>query len=1002
MRRKFFVSILALAGCLAGATRAGTFGTVVSIGGHASDLALDEARGLLYIANYTANRVDVMSLANNTIQTSFNVANQPSSLALSPDGHYLVVAHFGNFAPPASSANALTVIDLTSNGQQTFALGNAPLGVAFGLDGQCMIVTTAEFILFNPASGTTQTLTTITGLAAKTLPQPPATFPPNIVAASIGVSQDGLTMYGLTDTFTFSYNVTSQQLNVQNYVSQPPQGPRVVSVNGDGTYYVSGWALNDARGHLIAEFPNPAGLLNIGGHAFDSSRGLIYAQIPSGSSSGSGSSSASGSSSTTGAPILQVVAADNLAVQQQLQLPENMAGRSVLKSDASVLYSVSDSGVLVLPVGLLNQFPRVAASQPDVVFSGNFCNKSVASQQITIVDPGGGNTPFSLSTTTAGVSISPSSGITPATVRISVDPNAYQNQKGTVSGTITLSSAAAINVPQPMRVLINLHDPDQRGISVNVPGTLVDVLADPVRNRFYLLRQNTNEVLVFDGSNYTQIASLRTGNTPTQLAITFDQRYLMVGSNDSQIIPVYDLETLQPVSPIYMPFGHYPKSIAASSSTILSATRVAGPSHTVDRIDFSSRSATALPTLGIFTNSINIDSRLTASSNGSSILMVEADGTVMLYDANAGTFTVSRKDFSSLNGPYAASSFNQYVVGSNLLNSSLVPMGAFETGTGTASGFAFVDQAGLRVTAPDQISPGIIERADLSHAVASSATRVVEAPLLPTTTEAFTRTLAPLYSRAGVVALTVSGFTVLPWSFDASVAPPQIAQVVNAADGSSPVAPGGLITIYGQQFSPVNIATSEIPVPTALGNSCLTVNGQPIPILFVSPSQINAQLPFQATGNTTLILRTPGGVSPNFNLTILPNAPSVFRTGSAGPLTDVPAIVRSNDNLLVTDSNPIHHGDTIVIYMTGLGQTNPAQIEGYPAPSSPLAGVLVPPTVSIAGVNLNILFAGLSPGQVGVYQINATVPKNVPSGLQQTLSISQNGDSTSVPVRVVD
>jgi uncharacterized protein (TIGR03437 family) len=306
------------------------------------------------------------------------------------------------------------------------------------------------------------------------------------------------------------------------------------------------------------------------------------------------------------------------------------------------------------------------------------------------------------------------------------------------------------------------------------------------------------------------------------------------------------------------------------------------------------------------------------------------------------------------------------------------------------------------VTAPDSASPGIIERANLTHAVASSATRMTEAPLLPTTGEAFTRTLAPLYSRSAIVALTVSGFTVLPWSFDASVAPPQITQVVNAADGTAPVAPGGLITIFGQQFSPVNIATNVIPVPTALGNSCLTVNGQPIPILFVSPTQINAQLPFQATGNTTLILRTPGGVSPNYNLTILPTAPSVFHTGVAGPLTDIPTIVRSDNNLLVTDANPIHHGDAIVIYVTGLGQTNPAQTEGFPGPSSPLAGILIPLTVSIDGVNLQVLYAGLSPGQVGVYQINAVVPKNVPSGLQQTMTISQGGNATSVQVRVVD
>ena len=72
----------------------GTFGTPVPIGGHAADIALDEGRGVLYIANFTANRVDVMSLSDNTVHSSFNTAPQPGSLGLSPDGRYLVAGHF--------------------------------------------------------------------------------------------------------------------------------------------------------------------------------------------------------------------------------------------------------------------------------------------------------------------------------------------------------------------------------------------------------------------------------------------------------------------------------------------------------------------------------------------------------------------------------------------------------------------------------------------------------------------------------------------------------------------------------------------------------------------------------------------------------------------------------------------------------------------------------------------------------------------------------------------
>src|SRR2546426_10499565 len=97
---------------------AGTFGLVVPIGGQASDIALDDPRGLLYIANFTANRIDVMSLSDNTVNNSIQVGPQPGSLALSPDGTYLVVAHFGNFVSPGTPANALTVISLRAGNSE--------------------------------------------------------------------------------------------------------------------------------------------------------------------------------------------------------------------------------------------------------------------------------------------------------------------------------------------------------------------------------------------------------------------------------------------------------------------------------------------------------------------------------------------------------------------------------------------------------------------------------------------------------------------------------------------------------------------------------------------------------------------------------------------------------------------------------------------------------------------------------------------------------------------
>ncbi len=1006
---------MVLAATLAASAWGGTFGTVVSIGGEASDLALDEARGVLYIADFTGNQIDVMSLATNTIQTSIPVAAQPSSIALSPNDQYLVATNFGNAAAPGSPTNALTVINLTTQGVQTFSLGNPPIGVAFGSDGLALVVTTTDFLLFDPSTGATQELATLANVVANTLPVAPANFPADITAASVAASADGQYIYGIggsTGTVTFYYDVSSKSVFPGGIVTSTGLlGPRVASVNSNGTLAMAGWVMLSSSG-FVNFFPEHTNQFSVGSTAFDDSRGLLYAQIPM----------------VVGeAPTLMVVTENNLTLQQRLNLPENLTGKSVLSSDSNTLYAISESGVTVMPVGGLAQQPRVTAQQQDMVFRGSVCNPGVQTQQLTIADPGGNNTGFGIVSDTPGVTVSPAFGVTPAVVTVSVDPTAFLGQTGTVVAHLDIASGAAINVIPPVRVLVNDAGPNQVGSFIDIPGTLTDILPDPTQSRFYVLRSDQNEVLVFDGTNYSQIAALPTGNQPTSMAISYDQQYLLVSNQGSQLVNVYYLDTLQESSPILLPSGFVSYSIASSSNATLAQGGYYDGTFHILQLDIPSRSATELPTLGVFSNSTNANTVMTASQNGSSIFIAQADGTVYLYDANSNSFTVSRQDFTSLSGPYAASAYNQYVVGNNLLDSSLVPVMQFETTTGTPSGFAFVNETGFRSNAPvltsstsssstttttttttsssQSTAPGVIERFDMTNPTGSvsNGTAMVEAPLLGTTTSPFTRTIAPMSDQSAIMNLTISGVTIVPWNYNASVTPPEISAVVNAGDGGSDIAPGGLISIYGSQLSPVNMVSSEIPLPTALANSCLTINGQPVPILFVSPSQVNAQMPVQAVGDVTLILRTPGGQSSDYNLVIQPVAPSIF-LATVGSETNIPTVVRDDDNELVTPSHPIHRQSNtpLTIYLTGLGPTAPQVAAGMPGPSNPLATTDEQPTVTLGGVNLPVQFSGLAPGLVGVDQINVSVPFSVPEGMSVPLAITQGTVTTTVPERVVD
>jgi uncharacterized protein (TIGR03437 family) len=1097
-----------------------TFGAVVPldipVGGHVSDIVLDEPRGVLYAANFTARRIEVVSIADQKVIRKIDVPAQPGAMALSPDGTSLVVAHFGGdpaflFAPaPAASCplGAMSVIDLSSSSVALTICADTPLAAAFGNDGLALIALTNQLLLLDPRSGATQSLgelrcgKTINGVSAGVCGLfriPPTVFPPTIppsiipldnfpaqiLGASITAAQDGFTIYGQlkvqqnttapaigpSGVLRFRYDVRTKNVVWLPAGSSPGSGPSTVSVNRSGSRFMAGWGLFDSNGSVVAQFHNPTGDERVGSHVFDTignasyPYGVIYAQVPDGSGSGAagvGSTPITPPGVPTGSPrvpepVLMLVDADNLTVRERIQLPENLSGRSLLNSKRDIMYSASESGVLILPVGSLASQRRLAASKEDIVFRPDVCRSGIASQTLDIVNPGGGRVGFAIVPTSGGIRVSPSTGFTPAHVTVSVDPGAFQQQNGTTTASLLILSLEAINIPNPVRVLINTRQSDQRGTFLNVPGTPVDLLADPARDRFYVLRQEKNDVLVYDSKNNNVIATMRTSSRPTQMTLTMDRKYLLVGHEDSQFAYVYDLDTLQPVPPdlhILFPVSHYPKSIAATNTTILAASRfepagsalhttASGRQIQIDAVDFPARRGWTLPSLGIYQNypactsaagACPYNTALASSPDGRLSLAALSDGNVFLYNDTVHTFTTSRKDFTALAGAFAASNNGQYVVGNHLMNSSLVPIKDLDSGVNPSSGFVFVNNTAFRTSAallpppppdtsvtecvfggeicvtkklpgtgvatfpPGAITPGSIQtvtnlgpdKFDPSLSDSVRQVRLAESPLIGAADAVFTRTLAALRDQSALVLLTQSGLTIMPWNYDAPLAIPQLDRVVNSADQTKAVAPGGLISVMGRGM------------PTALGDACLTVNGTFAPLLqSVSPTQVNAQLPFDVDGNARITLYTTGGKSDNLNITILPAAPSVFRaTGELAADGAGAMVYRGVNNSLVSAFNPVRDGDDLVIFGTGLGQTSPAIPAGDEAPADPLSRAVIQPEVSLDGIPLRVDYAGLTPGGVGVYQINAKAPSGLREGQGVPLTIRQGGMSTTLAVQV--
>src|SRR5207244_1981703 len=134
-------------------------------------------------------------------------------------------------------------------------------------------------------------------------------------------------------------------------------------------------------------------------------------------------------------------------------------------------------------------------------------------------------------------------------------------------------------------------------------------------------------------------------------AVTEDQRYLIVGNDNSQLASVFDLQTLQPSSPILFPSA-YPREVAVGNGAIWATVRAVSGPQALYRVDFAKRIGTPPPTLGIYANSVPATAALATSPGGNCVFLVIPDGTVALWDATVDLWVVSRKDFGSLGGAY--------------------------------------------------------------------------------------------------------------------------------------------------------------------------------------------------------------------------------------------------------------------------------------------------------------------------------------------------------------
>ena len=220
------------------------------------------------------------------------------------------------------------------------------------------------------------------------------------------------------------------------------------------------------------------------------------------------------------------------------------------------------------------------------------------------------------------------------------------------------------------------------------------------------------------------------------------------------------------------------------------------------------------------------------------------------------------------------------------------------------------------------------------------------------------------------------------------VAPATANAVVNAASYTPQISPGSLATLFGTHLAG-SLTLANVPLPKSLADVSITVNGRPAPILAVTSTQVNFQVPWETLpGNAQVVVSINGSAGNALTVPVLAAAPGIFSDTSGR------AVAQNTDYTLNTASNPVQAGGTIIAYLTGSGPVNMAVSDGIAASANPAPKAMSQTSATIGSLPAEVSFVGLAPGFVGLTQMNIIVPQGLASG-DYPLSVTIGGQTSN-------
>jgi uncharacterized protein (TIGR03437 family) len=413
----------------------------------------------------------------------------------------------------------------------------------------------------------------------------------------------------------------------------------------------------------------------------------------------------------------------------------------------------------------------------------------------------------------------------------------------------------------------------------------------------------------------------------------------------------------------------------------------------------------------------NVTAALTANTNNSAAQPITDSGTVSISSNCSGTLTfpdatynlvVYNQGKSALfSGPSGqnTNSGGLTVLPTACLTATLSGVYAFNAngytfnGTSIAAvaeftGLLQFDGKGNLVADWSMISGGTPTQVSATgtYAINTPTSCLGTATLADTNGKAYSLSLGVTTATGADFQLLASGpqLTLLGAGHNSFLNPSQ--SVSNGASfKAGETAPGSIFSIFGENLgaSP-GVDASVLPLPSDIGSTHVTVNGEAAPLFYAGPGQINAQMPIDiAPGLATVVVANGSAKSNAAAVTIPQAAPGIFTFG-----TNNHAVVINPNGATNSETLPALVGDTVVAYFTGGGPVTPAGTwatgDASPDGQSPVTSTN---SVTVNGKTATVAYVGLSGGSVGLYQANFVIP-NVIAG-DHPLVITINGVKSS-------